>query len=57
MDGWELAQQAIKISPGLRVVYMTGFCRHGTARSGPVILKPWRPAELCETVVKALGWW
>ena len=63
MDGIDLADAAREMRPGLRVLYTTGFA--GLARpsreadlAGPVLRKPYRPAELraaIHTLLESVG--
>ncbi len=59
MTGWELAHEAKKARPDLRVIYTSGLARdapfgeHGIGY-GPLLAKPWRPQQLHEHVRKAL---
>jgi CheY-like chemotaxis protein len=51
LDGIDIANAARELRPGLRVLYTTGFAdlvRHdrGHDIEGPVLRKPYRPAEL-----------
>ena len=51
MDGWRLGRCAKEIRPELSVIYTTGFSRAplsnaGTPGFGPLLPKPWRPAQL-----------
>jgi CheY-like chemotaxis protein len=48
LDGIELAIQAKVMRPYLRVVYVTGFST--VPADGRILRKPFRPAELRETV-------
>jgi CheY-like chemotaxis protein len=50
-DGIDIANAACELRPGLRVLYATGFAdlvRHNRSEDlqGPVLRKPYRPAEL-----------
>jgi CheY-like chemotaxis protein len=58
MDGLDLAEQALSMCPGLRVVYMTGYSdrvAHGTTLHGRLIPKPFRVAELVSEIKSALA--
>ena len=51
MDGWHLGRCAKEIRPEISVIYTTGCCTaprpdQGTPRFGPLLPKPWRPAQL-----------
>lgn len=59
MDGFDLARQAKKIRPQLRVLYTSGFLKETPwrDRAGPdsaLLPKPWRLAHLDEAVKRAL---
>ena len=54
MDGFELADRAKRLQPGLKVIYATGFS-HISRRSsdqlhGKLIHKPYRPDEIAEEI-------
>jgi DNA-binding NtrC family response regulator len=59
MNGFELAEKATAMRPGLRVIYMTGYAdRAGgpvRARHGKLIGKPVRPVQLVSEIRAALG--
>ena len=51
MDGWELARRSKQLRPELKVIYTTGFSfapvpETTTLGYGPLLPKPWRPAQL-----------
>ena len=51
MDGWELARRSKQLRPELKVLYTTGFSfapvpETTTLGYGPLLPKPWRPAQL-----------
>jgi CheY-like chemotaxis protein len=51
MDGWHLGRCAKEIRPEVSVIYTTGFRRDplpndGAPGFGPLLPKPWRPAQL-----------
>jgi DNA-binding NtrC family response regulator len=60
MNGFELAEEAKRLQPSLKVLYATGFTHlphHSgseTARYGKLIQKPYRPDELAFEVNRAL---
>jgi CheY-like chemotaxis protein len=58
MDGFELADRAKRLQPGLKVLYATGFShvsRRGTDQlHGKLIHKPYRPDEIAAEVRQAL---
>jgi CheY-like chemotaxis protein len=53
-DGWELAERAQQVRPGLPVLLTSGYAletlaKHGQHREGSVVLtKPYRKAELAQ---------
>jgi|HubBroStandDraft_1064217.scaffolds.fasta_scaffold357081_2 DNA-binding NtrC family response regulator len=58
MNGFELADQAVSIRPGLRVLYMTGYAGHGQStrpRHGKLIPKPFRPVQMVSEINSALA--
>ena len=59
MNGFELAEEAKRLQPNLKVIYATGFTHlprggGGTALHGKLIQKPYRPDELAFEVDRAL---
>jgi CheY-like chemotaxis protein len=47
MDGWELADLSKHIRPDLQIIYTTGYSHPPKcAGHGPLLPKPWRPAQL-----------
>ncbi|HWI29634.1 MAG TPA: response regulator [Stellaceae bacterium] len=59
MDGFELADRAKGLQPGLKVLYATGFShisrRAADQLHGKLIQKPYRPDEIAAEVRTALG--
>jgi CheY-like chemotaxis protein len=57
MDGWELATHLARRSPPLPVLFMSGYDEHLGSESiaGPVLAKPFIPAQLCEQVRHLVG--
>jgi len=59
MDGVELAKEAKRLRPGLKVLFATGYAQLATTRAatrhGPVIYKPLREPELIDAVQRALA--
>jgi len=57
MSGIALAQQAQAIRPGLRVLLTTGYAGIEThpTEEFPIILKPFRAAELSRTIARIIG--
>ena len=60
MSGWELADQARQIRPGLPVVYSSGHALESLVRQGRapahsiILIKPYRKAELANRLREAL---
>jgi CheY-like chemotaxis protein len=60
MSGWELADRAREIRPGLPVVFTSGYALEMLAQKGRasaqvvVLIKPYRKAELAERLREAL---
>ena len=57
MDGYDLAAELRKISPGASVVFMSGFAQDVTRRAGSddFLAKPFTAEGLARTVADALG--
>jgi PAS domain S-box-containing protein len=61
MNGWELADQARQIRPGLPVVYSSGYALEMLAQQGLapaqsiILVKPYRKVELAERLREALS--
>jgi two-component system, cell cycle response regulator CpdR len=59
MDGVELAQEARRLRPGLKVLFATGYAQVATKRSafhfGRVLYKPLREPELVQAVEQLLA--
>ena len=59
MNGIELAKQARRLRPGLKVLFATGYAHAATERDalqlGQVLHKPLRAAELVKTVQALLA--
>jgi CheY-like chemotaxis protein len=54
-DGYALADVAKERRPALRVLYTSGYVRAPFAPPhGPLLAKPWRPAQLAAAVRRAL---
>lgn len=57
MDGWELGRRSREARPDLRLIYTSGYSNPGPrerAGYGPLLPKPWRPAQLAELIEQAL---
>jgi CheY-like chemotaxis protein len=60
MSGWELADLAHQIRPGLPVVFSSGYALEMLAQQGRasaksvILIKPYRRAELAERLREAL---
>ncbi len=54
MGGVELAAWAREMVPGLKVLFMTGFAGTVTP-DGPVVEKPFHPADLTAKIVQIMG--
>ena len=46
MNGFDLAEKAKAIRPGLRVLYTSGFLRDEGAWEGQLLTKPWTEGDL-----------
>jgi CheY-like chemotaxis protein len=55
LDGFELADRAKQLHPGLRVLYTSGFLKDEGIWHGSLLPKPWRLTHLNEAVKRALG--
>jgi CheY-like chemotaxis protein len=61
ITGWELADMALRLRPGLKVLLMTGFIREATGRFGErtpgtgLLRKPFTLEELAHGVHDALS--
>jgi CheY-like chemotaxis protein len=59
INGFELADKATAMRPGLRVIYMTGYAgmagSPAPARHGKLLAKPVRPAQVVSEIRAALG--
>ena len=54
LDGFELADRAKRLHPGLRVLYTSGFLKDEGVWHGSLLPKPWRLTHLEEAVKRAL---
>lgn len=60
MDGWELAHRSKQMRPDLKIVYTSGFSFSPVPETsrrghGPLLPKPWRPAQLDRILQTILG--
>jgi PAS domain S-box-containing protein len=61
MNGMDIAEQAVQIQPGIKVLYTTGYAKeHNVQKEAQVteirsLSKPYRRAELLKTVKAVLG--
>ena len=61
MNGVEIAAQAKRLQPEIKVIFTTGYAEHALAHNGildpgmTLVTKPYRRAELLEAVRAALG--
>jgi DNA-binding NtrC family response regulator len=53
MSGFELAEEAIRLRPKLRVILISGFTDHQT--TWPFLMKPFRRSILCGLVAHEIG--
>jgi CheY-like chemotaxis protein len=54
IDGFELADRARQLHPGLRILYTSGFLKDEGVWHGSLLPKPWRLSHLDEAVRRAL---
>lgn len=55
LDGFELADRAKQMHPGLRILYTSGFLKDEGVWHGSLLPKPWRLSHLDEAVKRALA--
>lgn len=55
IDGFELADRARQLHPGLRILYTSGFLKDEGVWHGRLLPKPWRLSHLDEAVKRALA--
>lgn len=55
LDGFDLAERAKQLRPGLRVLYMSGALRDEGAWAGSLLQKPWRRQDLTVAISDALA--
>jgi two-component SAPR family response regulator len=54
MSGIELAEEAVRLRPKLRVILISGFTDHQTTK-WPFLMKPFRRSRLCGLVADEIG--
>jgi CheY-like chemotaxis protein len=54
IDGFDLAERAKLLHPGLRVLYTSGYLKDEGVWEGSLLVKPWRVEWLREAVKEAL---
>ena len=54
LDGFDLADRARQLRPGLRVLYSSGYLRDEGVWHGSLVTKPWRPDDLQRAIENAL---
>jgi CheY-like chemotaxis protein len=54
IDGFDLAERAKQMRPGLRVLYSSGYLRDEGVWHGSLLTKPWRPDDLQTAIKNAL---
>jgi CheY-like chemotaxis protein len=54
IDGFDLAERAKQLRPGLRVLYTSGYLRDEGVWHGSLLTKPWRPNDLQMAIKNAL---
>lgn len=55
IDGFDLAERAKQLYPGLRVLYTSGYLKNEGVWEGSLLVKPWRTDALRDAVKDALG--
>jgi two-component SAPR family response regulator len=61
LNGWDLAQRAVDLRPGIKVLFTSGYAletlaAHGRTLNGFIILmKPYRKADLALRIQQALA--
>ncbi len=55
IDGFDLADRARQLRPGLRVLYTSGYLRDEGVWHGSLLTKPWRPDDLQVAIKNALN--
>jgi CheY-like chemotaxis protein len=54
MDGFDLAEHAKRLRPGLRVIYTSGYLRDEGVWEGMLLRKPWTPDALRGAIADAV---
>ena len=55
IDGFDLAERAKELRPGIRVLYTSGYLRDEGVWYGSLLPKPWAPGDLVQAVRAALA--
>lgn len=55
IDGFDLAERAKRLHPGLRVLYTSGYLKDEGVWEGSLLVKPWRVEWLREAIKDALA--
>lgn len=55
IDGFDLAERAKQLRPGLRVLYTSGYLKDEGVWEGSLLVKPWRVEWLRDAVKDALA--
>jgi CheY-like chemotaxis protein len=55
IDGFDLAERAKQLHPGLRVLYTSGYLKDEGVWEGSLLVKPWRTESLRDAVKDALA--
>lgn len=55
LDGFDLADRARQLRPGINVLYMSGYLRNEGVWLGSLLVKPWEKPELDRAIRNALA--
>jgi len=55
IDGFDLAERAKQLHPGLRVLYTSGYLKDEGVWEGSLLVKPWRTESLRDAIKDALA--
>ncbi len=55
IDGFDLAERARQLHPGLRVLYTSGYLKDEGVWEGSLLVKPWRVEWLRDAIKDALA--